>query len=127
MKKTLTIASFAILLSACASNTTTNTQATTAPNTGTKPTVYSFTCEDSGMVTATYDNDAQTANLTMSLPNVGLNDRQITMDHAVSASGARYVNDMNPETTYDWHTKGTDGILTIASDNGQEYQVTCHI
>lgn len=123
MKKLLAVAPFALLLSACATNTPT----TTTPETNTQPVVQSFTCEDNGQLTAAYTANGQTANLNVTLPKVGLTNAKITMEQAVSGSGARYVNNVNPKTTYDWHTKADYGIMTIKSDNGQQYQVNCQL
>ena len=114
MKKLLAVAPFTVLLAACATNAPT----TTAPTTAAKPVVQSFTCEDNGMITAAYAADGQAANL---------QDAKITLEQAVSGSGVRYVNNVNPKTTYDWHTKADFGIMTIASDNGQQYQVNCQL
>ncbi len=123
MKKLLAVAPFALLLSACATNAPT----TTTPETNTQPVVQSFTCEDNGQLTAAYIANGQTANLNVTLPTVGLTNAKITMEQAVSGSGARYVNNVNPKTTYDWHTKADYGIMTIKSDNGQQYQVNCQL
>ena len=123
MKKLLAVAPFALLLSACATNAPT----TTTPETNTQPVVQSFTCEDNGQLTAAYTANGQTANLNVTLPKVGLTNAKITMEQAVSGSGARYVNNVNPKTTYDWHTKVDYGIMTITSDNGQQYQVNCQL
>lgn len=123
MKKLLAVAPFAVLLAACATSAPT----TTAPMTAAKPVVQSFTCEDGGMITAAYTANGQAVNTNVTLPKVGLNNAKITMEQAVSGSGARYVNNVNPKTTYDWHTKADYGILTIKSDNGQQYQVNCQL
>lgn len=123
MKKLLAVAPFAVLLAACATNAPT----TTTPTTNTQQVVQSFTCEDNGQLTATYATNGQAANLNVTLPKVGLNNAKIMMKQAVSGSGARYVNDVNPKTTYDWHTKADYGIMTIKSDNGQQYQVNCQL
>lgn len=124
MKKLLAVAPFAVLLGACATNAPTTT---TAPTTNTQQVVQSFTCEDDGVVTAAYAADGQAAKLNVTLPKVGLNNADIEMKQAVSGSGARYINDVNPKTTYDWQTKADFGIMTISSDNGQQYSVNCNI
>ncbi|MDN3398687.1 MliC family protein [Psychrobacter sp. APC 3426] len=125
MKKLLAVAPFAVLLAACATNAPTTTGPT--PTTAAKPVVQSFTCEDNGMITAAYTANGQAVNANVTLPKVGLKDAKITMEQAVSGSGARYVNNVNPKTTYDWHTKADYGIMTITSDNGQQYQVNCQL
>ncbi len=124
MKKLLAVAPFAVLLGACATNAPTTT---TAPTTNTQQVVQSFTCEDDGMVTAAYAADGQAAKLNVTLPKIGLNNADIEMKQAVSGSGARYINDVNPKTTYEWQTKADFGIMTISSDNGQQYSVNCNI
>ena len=96
MKKLLAVAPFAVLLAACATNAPT----TTTPTTNTQQVVQSFTCEDNGQITAAYTANGQAANLSVTLPKVGLNNAKVSMKQAVSGSGARYVNDMNPKTTY---------------------------
>ncbi|WP_296239350.1 MliC family protein [Psychrobacter sp. UBA5136] len=123
MKKLLAVAPFAALLAACATSAPT----TTTPPTNTQQVVQSFTCQDNGQITAAYTADGQIANLNVTLPKVGLNNAKVSMKQAVSGSGARYVNDVNPQTTYDWHTKADFGIMSIKSDNGQEYQVNCQL
>ncbi|MBO1530094.1 MliC family protein [Psychrobacter sp. F1192] len=124
MKKLLAVAPFSILLAACATNAPTTT---TAPTTETQQVVHSLTCEDDGMITATYAANGQAAKLNVTLPKVGLNNADIMMEQAVSASGARYVNNVNPKTTYDWHTKSDFGVMTITADNGQTYSVNCEL
>lgn len=123
MKKLLAVAPFAALLAACATSAPT----TTTPPTNTQQVVQSFTCQDNGQITAAYTADGQIANLNVTLPKVGLNNAKVSMKQAVSGSGARYVNDVNPQTTYDWHTKADFGIMSIKSDKGQEYQVNCQL
>lgn len=125
MKKLLAVAPFAVLLAACATNAPTTTAPAPTPNA--QQVVQSFTCEDDGIITATYAADGQAADLNVTLPKVGLSNAEITMKQAVSGSGARYINDVNPKTTYDWQTKADFGIMTVKSDNGQQYQVNCNI
>ena len=123
MKKLLAVAPFAVLLAACATNAPT----TTTPTTNSQQVVQSFTCEDNGMITAAYTSNGQAVNANVTLPKVGLKNAKVTMEQAVSGSGARYVNNVNPKTTYDWHTKADYGVLTITSDNGQQYKVNCKL
>ncbi|WP_296244862.1 MULTISPECIES: MliC family protein [unclassified Psychrobacter] len=123
MKKLLAVVPFAVLLAACATSAPT----TTAPTINSQPVVQSFTCEDNGQITAAYTANGQVANLSVTLPKVGLDSAKVSMKQAVSGSGARYINDVNPQTTYDWHTKADYGIMTIKTGNGQEYQVNCQL
>lgn len=125
MKKLLATAPFAVLLAACATNAPTTTSP--APTTDAQQVVQSFTCEDDGTIAAAYTANGQAANLNVTLPKVGLNNAKVSLTQAVSGSGARYVNDVNPKTTYDWHTKADFGVMTISSDNDQKYSVNCDI
>lgn len=123
MKKLFAVAPFAVLLAACATSAPT----TTTPPANTQPVTQSFTCEDDSQITAAYTANGEAANLNVTLPKVGLDNAKVNMKRAVSGSGARYVNDVNPQTTYDWHTKADYGIMTIKTDKGQEYQVNCQL
>ena len=127
MKKLLAVAPFAVLLAACATNAPTTTTATASGSASASNLVQTLTCEDNGKVTAAYTANGQIANLNVSLPKVGLNNAKISLKEVVSGSGARYVNDTNPKTTFDWHTKADYGIMTISSDNGQKYSVNCQV
>ena len=124
MKKLLAVAPFAVLLAACATNAPTTT--TTASG-STNNQVQTLTCEDNGKVTAAYTANGQIANLTVSLPKIGLNNAKISLKQVASGSGARYVNDTNPKTTFDWHSKADQGIMTISSKKGQQYSVNCQV
>ncbi len=119
MKKLLAITPTFFLLAACATNAPTTTTPTAQ--------VHNFSCEDNGQIMATYSADGQSAALNVTLPKVGLNNQKITLNQAVSGSGARYTNTTNPTVSYDWHTKADYGVMTIASANGQEYSVNCEL
>lgn len=125
MKKLLAVAPFAVLLAACATNAPTTTTTTASASANNQ--VQTLTCEDNGKVAAVYTANGQVANLNVSLPKVGLSNAKISLKQVVSGSGARYVNDTNPKTTFDWHTKADSGIMTISSDNGQQYSVNCQV
>jgi len=45
-----------------------------------------MSCQDNGQI----------ANLNVTLPKVGINNKKLTLNQAVSASGARYVNSPDP-------------------------------
>lgn len=125
MKKLLAVAPLTVLLAACATSAPTPT--IPAPTTTAQPVVQSFTCEDNGAIVATYSANGQVADLNVTLPKVGLSNAVVRTERAVSGSGARYVNNVNPQTTYDWQTKADYGIMTISTDNGQQYQVNCQL
>ena len=117
MKKLMATALVVLLLAACATN---------APMTSENQTT-TMTCEDGGQVLAAYSDNSQVANLNVTLPKVGINNKKISLNQAVSASGARYVNNTDPKVSYDWHTKADYGVMSVRMANGQEYSVNCQL
>ena len=117
MKKLLVAIPAVLLLAACAISTpvTDNHQANTV----------TMTCEDEGQVRAAYSNKGQMVNLNVSLPKIGVNNQKITLNQAVSGSGARYINNADPKVSYEWQTKADYGIMSVRTQNGQEYSVSC--
>ncbi|WP_296242881.1 MULTISPECIES: MliC family protein [unclassified Psychrobacter] len=119
MKKLLVAIPAVLLLAACATN---------APVTGNhQANMVTMTCEDGGQVLAAYSNKGQMANLNVSLPKIGLNNQKMTLNQAVSGSGARYVNNADPKVSYEWHTKADYGVMSVGMANGQTYSVNCKI
>ena len=116
MKKILVVTPVILLLAACASNP--------AVNNNQKST---FTCEDNGQVMAAYSSNGQVANLNVHLPKIGVSNKSVTLNQAVSGSGARYTNNSDPKMRYDWHTKADYGIMKVSMQNGQEYSVNCKL
>lgn len=86
-----------------------------------------FTCEDGGQIMTAYSNSGQIANLEVSLPKIGVANKNIRLNQAVSDSGARYTNNSDPKMSYDWHTKADYGIMRVSMQNGQKYSVSCKI
>lgn len=113
MKKLLATAPVMLLLAACATN---------APMTSTAQTT-TMSCQDNGQVMAAYSANGQVANLNVTLPKVGINNKKITLNQAVSASGARYVNSTDPKMSYDWQAKADYGVMSLSMANGQIYSV----
>lgn len=119
MKKLLLATPAVLLLAACA---------TSAPVIGShQANTVKMTCEDGGQVVAAYSNKGQMANLNVSLPKIGLNNQKMTLNQAVSGSGARYVNNTDPKMNYDWHTKADYGVMSVSMADGQTYSVNCKI
>lgn len=119
MKKLIATAPFVLFLAACATN---------APITGnSQTTTMNMTCQDNGQVMADYSANGQVANLKLTLPKIGINGKKITLNQAVSGSGARYVNTTDPKMSYDWHTKADYGVMSVRMANGQEYSVNCQL
>lgn len=75
---------------------------------------------------AEYNPQSEISTLSITAKNLGLDHQKVMLKQAVSGSGVRYVNDLNPHTLYEWHTKGNDGILTITTPTG-EYQIDCQV
>ena len=84
-------------------------------------------CEDGGKVLAAYSANGQVDNLNVTLPKVGINNKKLTLNQAVSGFGARYVNSNDPKMSYDWHTKANYGVMSLSMANGQKYGVNCKI
>lgn len=119
MKKLIATAPAVLLLAACATNApmTDNNQANTV----------TMTCEDGGQVLAAYSNNGQVANVNVTLPKLGITNKKLTLNQAVSASGARYVNNTDPKMSYDWQTKADYGVMSVRMATGQEYSVNCKL
>lgn len=117
MKKLMAIAPAMLFLAACTTN---------GSMTNSNP-VTTMTCQDNGQVVAAYAAKGQIANLNVTLPKVGINNKKITLNQAVSASGARYLNSTDPKMSYDWHTKADYGVMSVSMANGQKYSVNCKI
>ena len=117
MKKLLATAPLMLFLAACATN---------APVTGNNQT-STMMCEDGGQVLAAYSANGQVANLNVTLPKVGVNNKKLTLNQAVSGSGARYNNTTDPKMSYDWHTKADYGVMSVSMANGQKYSVNCKV
>lgn len=115
MQKLLVTISAALWLTACA---------TSMPEVNNNQ-IKTLACEDNGQVTAAYSANGQVANLKLSLPKVGINNKNITLTQAVSASGARYTSDADSTVSYDWHTKADFGVMSVRMANNQEYSVSC--
>lgn len=116
MKKIL-LALPVLLLSACA--TTDNAISTTS---GTNNV---FKCSDNSQVIASYSKNGDIAYLNVNMPKIKLSNQALTLNQAVSGSGARYINTSNPDVSYEWHTKANEGIISVTWSNGPEYSVSC--
>ncbi len=123
MKKLLATAPLFLLLAACATNSPMSGNNTPAQSAK----AQTLTCEDNGQVAAAYSANGTVAHLNVTLPKAGLNNQKVTLNQAVSGSGARYVNNTNPKMSYEWQTKADYGILSISSTNGQQYSVNCQL
>lgn len=85
----------------------------------------SYVCENNGKITAEYNPDAERAVLNITAPSLGLDNTEVDMKLAQSASGVRFVNDINPASKYEWHAKGKIGLLDVTTSNGKTYSLNC--
>ncbi len=116
MKKLLAVTPVALLLAACATNAPMNSSSTQA---------QTFTCDDNAKVTAAYVANGKVANLSLTLPRLGIKNQKVSLRQAVSGSGARYVKESSSTASYEWQTKAKVGILSIRSVNDRVYKVNC--
>lgn len=84
-----------------------------------------YQCNNNAKVSAIYNPDAENSVLTITAPTLKLNGAQITAQLAPSGSGVRFINQPSANTLYDWHTKGTMGMLNVTL-NGIEHTFECH-
>ncbi|MGM8897315.1 MULTISPECIES: MliC family protein [unclassified Psychrobacter] len=125
MKKLLVVTPTILLLAACATNAPINNG-----HSGHKPQIqksYAFSCEDNSKVTAIYSANGKFANLSLTLPKLGLRNKRVNLKRAVSGSGARYVKESSSKASYEWQTKANVGVLSIRSVNDRKYSVTCRL
>lgn len=125
MKKLLVVTPTILLLTACATNAPISND-----HSGHKPQTqksYAFTCEDNSKVTAIYSANGKFANLSLTLPKLGLRNKRVNLKRAVSGSGARYIKESSSKASYEWQTKANVGVLSIRSVNDREYSVTCRL
>ena len=117
MKKVLTITPVFLLLAACATNAPINSSNSTQAQT--------FTCEDNAKVTAAYVGNGKLANLSLTLPRLGISQQKVSLRQAVSGSGTRYIKESSSKASYEWQTKANVGVLSIRSVNDRVYKVNC--
>lgn len=99
-------------------------QAQPAPKPAKAKPAHQYTCEKDVRVAIT-QGDLDTINAVVNLPQ-GFNPDTVSLvlQIAPSASGERYINDSNPDSTFEWHQKGDMGMLTLGAVN-QEFTYSC--
>ncbi|MDN3398392.1 MliC family protein [Psychrobacter sp. APC 3426] len=122
MRKLLIITPIMLLLAACATNAPMNNSNNTQAQKS-----QTFTCNDNAKVTAAYSANGKVANLSYTLPKLGLSNQKVSLKQAVSGSGARYVKESSSKASYEWQTKSNVGVLSIRSVNDRKYSVTCRL
>lgn len=84
-----------------------------------------FTCENNATVIANYDARGENARINITAPSLGLNNADVEMVRAMSASGMRFVNETNPASHYSWHAKNNEAMLEVTMANGTVYSFGC--
>lgn len=140
MKKSLIIASlaaFAIAGCATAPKQQVQVKPTHKPNKAvhhqskpsdkaTKPALTtSYQCEQDAKVVASYQPHRDLAVLNINAPSWKLNNQQLTLKAEKTASGMNFVNRTNPNSQYQWHTKGEIGLLSVIIGD-KEYTLNCN-
>jgi len=120
MKQTFIITTLVFLLCACTANTS------DLPNDITTES-YIFSCEDKGVIKVLYTMNGTEATLDISLPALKINKETLHFYQAVSASGARYINEENNTVTYEWHTKANYGHINMTSGTYNNFSVSCQL
>lgn len=86
--------------------------------------VYDYRCEGNGFIRASYNPVTEIAVLHITAPKLNLHNQEVQLKQAVSDSGVHFVNDTNPASIYEWHAKGSQGILSVTAGD-KEYTVRC--
>jgi membrane-bound inhibitor of C-type lysozyme len=120
MKQTFVITTLVFLLCACTANTS------DLPNDITTES-YIFSCEDKGVIKVLYTMNGTEATLDISLPELKVDKKALHFYQAVSASGARYINDSNKNVTYEWHSKANYGQMSMFSGTHNNFSVSCQL
>ncbi len=84
-----------------------------------------YTCDKDAVINATYNPKKETALLNITAPSLGLTGADVTLTSDVTGSGMRFTNKSNPKSLYDWHAKGPDAFLTVTTEDGKAYELTC--
>ncbi len=113
---------FPLLLTAC----TIPLKGSHETSSQTNASAQTFTCEGNGQVLASYSTNGETAYLQVTIPQVNLSKQNVELQQAVSASGVRYVNESDPELSYEWHIKNQEGIMSVYSSDGEQYSTLCN-
>lgn len=84
-----------------------------------------YTCDNDAKVVAKYNPDAEKAILNITAPTLSLNGAEVEAKHVPSGSGMLFVNDVNPASKYEWHAKGSFGMLDVTTADGKTYSLKC--
>ena len=93
-----------------------------------------YTCNNDAndaSIVAHYNPDAKKALLNITASQLGLNGTDVefkiapTDSTSKSGSGMLFINDVNPNSKYEWHTKGNIGMLAITTSDGSGYSLSC--
>ncbi|AWY21277.1 MliC family protein [Moraxella bovis] len=84
-----------------------------------------YVCDQDANIVANYNPDAEQALLNITAPSLSLTGADVELRLAPSASGMLFVNDINPNSKYEWRTKNKFGALDITTADGMVYSLKC--
>lgn len=84
----------------------------------------SYTCENGSTISTLQVEDSSVIKLVITDEVLKFVNQSISLKIAESASGTRYVNELNPASTYEWQTKKTYGVLTVTTPT-RTYTLSC--
>ena len=84
-----------------------------------------YTCDQDANIVANYNPDTKQALLNITAPSLSLNGADVELRRAPSASGMLFVNGVNPNSKYEWHTKNKFGVLDVTTADGTVYSLKC--
>lgn len=125
MKKLLALAPVALILTACGSAVHL-AKPTPSQVQDVLTNAKTYKCDNSAEVISVLSerNGDNYANIKITAPTLNLNQTSVQLKQEVSASGERYVTSNN-NTTYEWHIKNNDGVLTV-TNSGKEFNFSCN-
>lgn len=123
MKKIIAIAPMLAILTACSSAPVAKPDP--AQVQATLQSAKPYKCDKSTQVVAVYGDEV--ANLKVSAPSLNLNQATLMLKRASAADGVLYTTQTTDgKTTYDWHTKGNEGLFSV-TQNGVDYDFSCQM
>lgn len=83
-----------------------------------------FVCDKDTKVAVHHAHQNGVIKLNVIAPSLQLDNQEIELKLAPSASGERYINDANPASIYEWHSNGRDSIFGVTV-KGKTYEYQC--
>lgn len=122
----LLIPTIAVFLTACNSSSPSRPTPTPQPNFPAQTTTSGkFSCQDNAKLSVDYLPNVDAANMFLTVPALNLIEQSMSLMLAPSASGVRYIHNVNPSVQYEWQAKGNIGVFSAKYSNGKVYQINC--